>query len=40
MKFTEQEWFPESLYNNWLADSSSINDSLFIVLSYDYRKIL
>ena len=21
MKFTEQEWFPESLYNNWLADS-------------------
>ena len=21
MKFTDQEWFPESLYNNWLADS-------------------
>ena len=21
MKFTEKEWFPESLYNNWLADS-------------------
>ena len=21
MKFSESEWFPESLYNNWLADS-------------------